>query len=118
MEENAHYEKAVNTEPAMVRGPDLAIREIMNRTTEATLALAAEQRLANLISLLSHDSFSEDKAILEAEIRKTLKLGKEYETERVTGEEENSEVYLKKLDEEQAVDESAYGVVDIKKTFL
>lgn len=118
MEENTHYEKAVNTEPAMVRGPDLAIREIMNRTTEATLALAAEQRLANLISLLSHEVFSDDKAVLEAEIRKTLKLGKDYEPKTATTvEEDSAEAYLKKLDEE-AVNESEYGVVDIKKTFL
>lgn len=118
MEENIHYEKAVTNEPAMARGPDLLMREILNRTTEATLALAAEQRLANLISLLSHDAFTNDKAVLETEIRKTLKLGKEYETETAVDGEDSADAYLKKIDEEQSVNESEYGVVDIKQPFL
>lgn len=118
MEENIHYEKAVTNEPAMVRGSDLLMREILNRTTEATLALAAEQRLANLISLLSHDSFSDDKAVLEAEIRKTLKLGKEYETATAEDGEDSADAYLRKLEEESSVNESEYGVVDIKQPFL
>lgn len=101
----------------MVRGSDLLMREILNRTTEATLALAAEQRLANLISLLSYDAFTDDKAVLEAEIRKTLKLGSEYETVSAS-EEDATEAYLRKFDEEHTVDESQYGVIDIKKPFL
>lgn len=117
MEENGHYQKAVTTEPAMVRGSDLHIREILNRTTEATLALAAEQRLTNLISLMTIPEFSADKDIIENEIRSITKLsagGKTFEHNE-TSEKPSP---LSSDDSDPEIPESAYGVVEFKKPFI
>lgn len=112
MESNTHYQKAVDTEPAMVRGSDLAIREILNRTTEATLALAAEQRLANLISLSSMPDFAEEKEAIIAEIKNILGFGSGLKNQ----EDDTTARQYSFLPE--PVDESQYGVVEFKKPFI
>ena len=117
MESNEHYQKAVTTEPAMVRGSDQHIREILNRTTEATLALAAEQRLTNLISLMSIPEFNDDKEIIEHEIRKITKLKSAHDSLRDENPSEKPNS-LAPEGSEAEIPESAYGVFEFKKPFI
>jgi hypothetical protein len=117
MESNDHYQKAVTSEPAMVRGSDQHIREILNRTTEATLAVALENRLSNLISLMSIPEFIEDRDIIEAEIRKIMKL----KTAGDAGPNESDSKtpnYLPVEEDEPKLPDSAYGVFELKKPFI
>lgn len=113
MQANEHYEKATTTEPAMVRGSDLLIREILNRTTEATLAVALEQRLENLIALLSVPAFSDDFVDIEKEIRRITGLSYENPVGIVS-----TETNPEASEEEAPVPDSAYGVIEFKKPFI
>lgn len=57
MRNNTHYNDARENRPALVRGPDLQIRLHLDNQAQASLALAHEQRLSNLIALLSVKEF-------------------------------------------------------------
>ena len=112
MKSNTHYQKAVLSEPAMVRGADLLVREIMNRSTEATLAMAVEQRIANLIAMSSLPAFTEDQDAIIAEIRELMGL---------TGasKESNADDDQTGFIEADAPNpEEQYGVFEFKKPFI
>lgn len=112
MKSNTHYQKAVLSEPAMVRGADLLIREIMNRSTEATLALAVEQRIANLIALSALSDFGNDQDAIITEIRELMGF---------TGasKESSEDESLHGGQEEDAPNpEEQYGVFEFKKPFI
>lgn len=112
MKSNTHYQKAVLSEPAMVRGADLLIREIMNRSTEATLAMAVEQRIANLIAMSSLPAFTEDQDAIVAEIRELMGLaGASKESI-----EDDSQHGV--IDDEAPNPEEQYGVFEFKKPFV
>lgn len=69
MKNNNHYNDALENRPALVRGSDLQIRMHMDNQAQATLALVHEQRLSNLISLLSLDEFKFNRPEIISEIR-------------------------------------------------
>lgn len=112
MKSNTHYEKAVTSEPAMVRGADLLIREIMNRSTEATLAMAVEQRIANLIAMSSLPAFTEDQDAIIAEIRELMGLtGVSRESSEDADHPNGTEVDAPNPEEQ-------YGIFEFKKPFI
>lgn len=69
MNNNTHYHDALLNRPALVRGPDELIRKHMDNQMDATLALAHEQRIANLTALLSVDEFQPNRIEIVAKIR-------------------------------------------------
>jgi hypothetical protein len=112
MKSNTHYQKAVLSEPAMVRGADLLIREIMNRSTEATLAMAVEQRIANLIAMSSLPAFTEDKDAIIAEIRELMGLTG---SSKVSNADDDQTGFI---ENDAPKPEEQYGVFEFKKPFI
>lgn len=69
MNNNTHYQDAIDNRPPLVRGPEELIRKQMDHQASVGLAIVHEQRIANLIALLSTEGFGANREEIVAQIR-------------------------------------------------